>query len=130
MGVVTKALIFISMVVCLTSVANAIYGQAIVYNPPYFPSRCFGSKDQGVMIAKVHSGMFTNGKACGTKYRVRCLSGTNKAIRNACTGNTIDVMVVDRCERCAANELQLTQEAFSKIAVLNLGRVNIEYEQY
>ncbi|GJS37297.1 EG45-like domain containing protein [Tanacetum coccineum] len=68
------------------------------------------------MIAKVHSGMFTNGKACGTKYRVRCLSGTNKAIRNACTGNTVDVMVVDRCETCAANELQLTQEAFSKIA--------------
>ncbi|KAL8209424.1 hypothetical protein R6Q57_006156 [Mikania cordata] len=130
MGVVTKALNLISMVVCLTSVAHALSGQAIVYNPPYVPSRCSGSIDEGVMIAKVHGSLFANGRACGRRYRVRCISGTNKAIRDACTGSTVDVKVVDRCETCAGNELQLSQEAFAKIARLALGRVNIEYEQY
>ncbi|KAD0877853.1 hypothetical protein E3N88_43596 [Mikania micrantha] len=120
MGVVTKAPILISMVVLLTSVAHALSGQAIVYNPPYVR----------VMIAKVHGSLFANGRACGRRYRVRCISGTNKAIRDACTGSTVDVKVVDRCETCAGNELQLSQEAFAKIARLALGRVNIEYEQY
>ncbi|XP_076958339.1 EG45-like domain containing protein [Bidens hawaiensis] len=129
MNVVIKALILITMVVCLTSVAHAFSGQAIVANPPYVPSRCFGTNDQGVMIAKEHISFFANGRSCGKRYRVRCLSGTNKAIRDACTGDTVDVKVVDRCETCASNELVLSQEAFAKIARLALGRVNIQYEQ-
>ncbi|XP_071729645.1 EG45-like domain containing protein isoform X2 [Rutidosis leptorrhynchoides] len=128
MGVLMKALIVIYMFGCATSVAHAISGQAIVYGPPYVPSTCFGSSDKGVMILKAHSNLFVNGSACGTRYRVRCISGTNKAIRDACTGNTVDVMVVDRCETCASNEIKLSQEAFAKIARLALGRVNVEYD--
>ncbi|MFS7966858.1 putative rlpA-like protein, double-psi beta-barrel [Helianthus anomalus] len=82
------------------------------------------------MIAKEHISMLANGKACGRRYRVRCLSGTNKAIRNACTGKTVDVKVIGSCEKCSQNELVLSQEAFAKIARLALGRVNINYEQY
>nr|XP_043631046.1 EG45-like domain containing protein 2 [Erigeron canadensis] len=122
---VIKFLIFISMVLCLTSVSQANSGQAIVYDPPYTPSLCFGPESKGPMNAKVHSSLF----GCGRRYRVRCVSGTNKAIRDACTGNTVDVMVVGRCESCAKNELVLSQEAFAKIARLALGRVNVEYEQ-
>ncbi|KAJ0886758.1 putative rlpA-like protein, double-psi beta-barrel [Helianthus annuus] len=129
MGVVTKALVLISMMVCLTSVVYALSGQAIVSNPPYVPSTCYGSTNQGVMIAKVHISMLANGKACGRRYRVRCLSGTNKAIRDACTGKTVDVKVIGSCEKCNQNELVLSQEAFAKIARLALGRVNINYEQ-
>ncbi|KAK1418395.1 hypothetical protein QVD17_27539 [Tagetes erecta] len=130
MDVVTKAIILITMVLCLTSIADAISGQAIVYNPPYAPSRCYGSKDQGVMIARTPGSVFAYGRACGRKYRIQCISGTNKAIRDACTGKTVDVTVVDRCETCAANEIQLSQEAFATIARVELGRVNIEYAQY
>ncbi|KAI3827578.1 hypothetical protein L1987_01655 [Smallanthus sonchifolius] len=129
MDVVTKALILITMVACLTSVGHAISGQAIIYSPPYSPSRCFGKKDEGVMIARAHGSLFAYGRACGWRYRVRCISGTNKAIRDACTGNTVDVTIIDRCETCAANELQLSQEAFAKIARPALGRVNVEYAQ-
>ncbi|KAL7593670.1 hypothetical protein Lser_V15G33348 [Lactuca serriola] len=130
MGLGTKALILISMVVCLTSVAHALNAMAIVYSPPYVPSLCFGMQDQGTMIAKAHSGLFANGIAsCGRRFRVRCLSGTNKAIRDACTGNSVDVTVVGTCSGCAVNELQLSEESFGKIARLALGRVNIEYEQ-
>ncbi|KAJ0752232.1 putative EG45-like domain containing protein, plant [Helianthus annuus] len=81
------------------------------------------------MIAKVHISKFANGKACGRRYRVRCLSGTNKAIRNACTGNTVDVKVIGSCVICGQNELVLSQEAFAKIADLSLGRVNVHYDQ-
>ncbi|XP_076958348.1 EG45-like domain containing protein [Bidens hawaiensis] len=129
MGVVTKALILIAMVACLTSVAYAISGQATLYSPPYAPSKCFGSKDQGVMVAKAHGALFEYGRACGWKYRVHCISGTNKAIRDACTGKTVDVTIVDRCEACSANVLELSQEAFATIARPALGRVNVEYEQ-
>ncbi|KAI7740276.1 hypothetical protein M8C21_025755 [Ambrosia artemisiifolia] len=129
MGVLTKALVLISMVVCLTSVAHALSGQAIVSSPPYTPSTCYGSRYQGVMIAKQHISMLANGKACGRRYQVRCLSGTNKAIRNACTGNTVDVKVIGSCQKCGPNELVLSQDAFAKIANVNLGRVNINYEQ-
>ncbi|KAI3709180.1 hypothetical protein L2E82_38939 [Cichorium intybus] len=129
MGLVTKALILFSMAICLTSVTHALSGQAIVYNPPYVPSSCFGTQDRGVMISKAHSGLFSDGSvACGRRYRVRCISGTNKAIRNACTGNSVDVTVVGSCTGCGVNELQLSQEAFATIARLALGRVNIEYE--
>ncbi|KVI01352.1 Barwin-like endoglucanase [Cynara cardunculus var. scolymus] len=93
-------------------------------------STCFGSQDKGVMISKAHSGLFANGSACGRRYRVHCISGTNKAIRNACTGNSVDVMVIDRCNMCAVNQLELSEEAFAKIARVELGRVNVEYEQY
>ncbi|KAJ0752234.1 putative EG45-like domain containing protein, plant [Helianthus annuus] len=74
------------------------------------------------MIAKEHISMLANGKACGRRYRVRCLSGTNKAIRDACTGKTVDVKVIGSCEKCNQNELVLSQEAFAKIARLALGR--------
>ncbi|KAJ0524837.1 putative rlpA-like protein, double-psi beta-barrel [Helianthus annuus] len=129
MNVVTKALILISMMVCLTSVANAISGEAIIYRPPYAPSRCFGPKDQGVMVARAHGSLFAYGKACGWKYRVRCTSGKNKAIPNACTGNTVDVTIVDRCETCGADVLELSQEAFAQIARPELGKVDVEYAQ-
>ncbi|KAF5789466.1 putative rlpA-like protein, double-psi beta-barrel [Helianthus annuus] len=82
------------------------------------------------MVAKLHSSLFANGRACGRKYRIRYTSGTNKAIHDACTGNTIVVMVIDQCKTCLANDLVLSQEAFAKIARPNLGRVNIAYQQY
>ncbi|KAJ9551013.1 hypothetical protein OSB04_015058 [Centaurea solstitialis] len=129
MGLVTKAIILISMVVCLVSVADAISGQATIFNPPYAPSTCFGSQDKGVMVSKAHSGLFANGSACGRRYRVRCISGTNKAIRDACKGNSVDVVIVDRCDMCSVNQLELSEEAFEKIARVELGRVNVEYEQ-
>ncbi|KAI7740277.1 hypothetical protein M8C21_025756 [Ambrosia artemisiifolia] len=81
------------------------------------------------MVAKVHISLFGNGRACGKRYRIRCTGGTNKAIRNACTGKTIDVMVVDRCDTCWGYELVISQEAFAMIARPTLDRVNINYQE-
>ncbi|PWA13622.1 barwin-related endoglucanase [Artemisia annua] len=128
MGSMTRAFILITMVACLTSVAHAIAGQATFYTPPYIPSSCYGNVDQGNMIAAANSGLFANRAACGTRYRVTCTSGTN-SVPQPCTGNSVDVTIVDLCPGCASNQIDLSQEAFAVIANRDAGRINIEYNR-
>ncbi|PWA87839.1 barwin-related endoglucanase [Artemisia annua] len=129
MGSMTKAFILIAMVACLTSVAHAIDGQATFYTPPYTPSACFGNQDQGNMIVAVNSGLYANGAACGTRYSVTCTGGTNAGVPQPCTGNSVDVTIVDLCPGCASNQIDLSQEAFAVIANTDAGRINIEYNR-
>ena len=129
MGLMTRVFFLIAMVACFTSVAHAIAGQATFYTPPYVPSACFGFEDRGNMILAANGGLYANGGACGTRYRVTCTSGTNAGVPQPCTGNSVDVTVVDRCPGCAANQVDLSQEAFAVIANTDAGRINIEYNQ-
>ncbi|KAL8222974.1 hypothetical protein R6Q57_020373 [Mikania cordata] len=129
MGLMARAVILIAMAACLTSVAHAIAGQATFYTPPYVPSSCFGFEDRGVMILAANSGLFNNRAACGTRYRVTCVSGTNAGVPRPCTGNSVDVTVVDLCPGCAANQVDLSREAFAVIANTDAGRINIEYNR-
>ncbi|GKC82318.1 EG45-like domain containing protein [Tanacetum coccineum] len=76
-----------------------------------------------------NSGLFANRAACGTRYRVTCTSGTNLGVPQPCTGNSVDVTVVDLCPGCASNQLNLSQEAFAVIANRDAGRINIEYNR-
>ncbi|PWA47986.1 Barwin-like endoglucanase [Artemisia annua] len=122
MGLLTRAIILIGMVACLTSVANAIAGQATYYTV-YKPSSCYGYEDKGNMIAAVNSGLFANKAACGRRYRVTCTGPSS------CKGGSVDVTVVDLCPGCAANGFDLSQEAFSAIADTSVGRINIDYTQ-
>ncbi|GKA35304.1 EG45-like domain containing protein [Tanacetum coccineum] len=46
-----------------------------------------------------------------------------------CTGNSVDVTVVDLCPGCASNQVDLSQEAFAVIANRDAGRINIEYNR-
>ncbi|KAK9076781.1 hypothetical protein SSX86_005115 [Deinandra increscens subsp. villosa] len=125
-----RAFILMAMVACLTSSTNAIAGQATFYTPPYVPSSCFGTEDRGVMILAANSGLFANRAACGTRYRVTCVSGTNAGVPRPCTGNSVDVTVVDLCPGCAGNQVDLSQEAFAVIANTDAGRINIEYNRH
>nr|GEU46958.1 EG45-like domain containing protein [Tanacetum cinerariifolium] len=129
MGSITRAFILIAMVACLTSVAHAIAGQATFYTPPYTPSSCYGNQDQGNMILAANSGLFANGAACGNRYRVTCTGRTNDGVLQPCTGNSVDVTVVDLCPGCASNQIDLSQEAFAVIANTDAGRINIDYNQ-
>nr|GEV85772.1 EG45-like domain containing protein [Tanacetum cinerariifolium] len=125
----TKAFILIAVVACLTSVAHAIAGQATFYTPPYRPSACFGFEDRGNMILAANSGLYANGAACGTRYRVICTGRIGDGILQPCTGNSVDVTVVDLCPGCASNQVDLSQEAFAVIANRDAGRINIEYNR-
>ncbi|KAD4178035.1 hypothetical protein E3N88_28440 [Mikania micrantha] len=127
MGFMTKAFTLLAIVACLTSVAHAISGQATFYTPPYVPSSCFGFEDRGVMIAAANPGLFNNGAACGTRYRVTCTGRTNDGVLQPCTGRSVDVTIVDLCPGCGSNQIDLSQEAFAVIANPDAGRINIDY---
>ncbi|KAI3709184.1 hypothetical protein L2E82_38943 [Cichorium intybus] len=62
-------------------------------------SSCFGNENRGVMILR------------------------------PCTGRSVDVTVVDLCPGCAANQVDLSREAFAVIANTDAGRINIEYNR-
>lgn len=77
------------------------------------------------MIAAASTDVFANRAACGTFYEITC-KGAASGGRNPCSKNpTVKVMVVDLCPGCHKNSFDLSREAFSKIADLDAGRINI-----
>ncbi|GJS37298.1 EG45-like domain containing protein [Tanacetum coccineum] len=117
------------MVACLTTVVNAIAGEATFYTPPYTPSSCNGFRNKGTMILAANHRMFANKGACGKRYRVRCTGGTNAGVAHPCRGNTIDVTIVDLCPGCSGDQIDLSQEAFAMIANPDEGKIKIEYHE-
>ncbi|KAK4404481.1 EG45-like domain containing protein [Sesamum angolense] len=109
----------------LISMASAIPGTATFYTV-YVPSACYGFQDQGTMIAAANPALYNNGAACGRSYRVRCTGPTNN-VPNVCRNGEITVRIVDLCPGCGADQLDLSQEAFSMIADPNAGRIRIDY---
>uniref|UniRef100_A0A7N0TFZ6 Expansin-like EG45 domain-containing protein n=1 Tax=Kalanchoe fedtschenkoi TaxID=63787 RepID=A0A7N0TFZ6_KALFE len=94
-------------------------GTATAYNPPYVPTLCYGHRHDkfppGSRFVAVSEGLWDNGAACGRKYRLRCLSGPERA----CKKRTIDVTVVDLCPhtKCPSSAaLALSNKAFASIS--------------
>ncbi|GKE76669.1 EG45-like domain containing protein [Tanacetum coccineum] len=81
------------------------------------------------MILAANSGLFAKGAACGTRYRVTCMGRTNNGVLQPCTGNSIDVTVVNLCPGCASNQGYISPEAFVVIANRDAERINIEYNR-
>ncbi|KAK3006332.1 hypothetical protein RJ639_016872 [Escallonia herrerae] len=94
---------------------------------PLPASACYGNQDQGVIIAAVGESMWNNRAACGRRYTIRCTGPTNQGIPQPCTGSGVTVSVVDRCAGCGANQFDLSQQAFSRIANTDAGRIRIDY---
>ncbi|KAI8562763.1 hypothetical protein RHMOL_Rhmol03G0060400 [Rhododendron molle] len=113
----------------LTHVAYAATGTATYYTPPYVPSSCYGYQNNGVMIAAASPTIWNNRAACGRMYRVRCTGPTNQGVPQPCRGQSVVVKIVDYCPPGCAGTIDLSQEAFSKIADPNAGKINIEYTQ-
>uniref|UniRef100_A0A7N0TD36 Expansin-like EG45 domain-containing protein n=2 Tax=Kalanchoe fedtschenkoi TaxID=63787 RepID=A0A7N0TD36_KALFE len=109
------------------NVAVADIGTAATYQPPYAPTKCGGNRrDQfppGNMFIAVGEGLWDNGAACGRKYRLKCLSGSNKP----CKGGTIDVKVIDFCPKCSST-IVMSNDAFSSVSNAS-DRIIVEYIQ-
>lgn len=43
-------------------------------------------------------------------------------------GKSIQVKIVDRCEACAVDDIDLTPAAFAALADMGLGRTNVEWQ--
>ncbi|KAI4295346.1 hypothetical protein L6164_035400 [Bauhinia variegata] len=115
------------VITSLASTASAIAGTATYYTV-YVPSACYGNAQQGTLIAAANPSLYNNGAACGRRYRVTCTGGTNQ-VPNPCRGGSVTVKIVDLCPGCGANQLDLSQEAFSKIGNPDAGRIKIDYTQ-
>ena len=80
------------------------------------------------MVAGVSDALWNGGKACGRKYRVSCVRGTNEAPK-PCRQGSVVVKVVDYCSRGCQGDINLSKDAFSRIADPNAGIVVIQYDQ-
>ncbi|CAA0837300.1 Putative EG45-like domain containing protein 1 [Striga hermonthica] len=126
---IERVLILALIGTCLISMASAIPGQATFYTPPYVPSACYGFTEQGTLIAAANPTIYANGAACGRRYRIRCTGRTNLGVLQPCTNREIIVRVVDLCPGCAADQFDLSREAFAMIANPDAGRIFIDYAQ-
>lgn len=95
-------------------------------------SVCFGFDVEGTMIAAASEELWNDGAACGQRFEVTCLGGTNQGIPMLCLGTgTVTVRIVDRCLAPACwGTIDLSWEAFALIADPNSGDINISFQQY
>ena len=121
--------IVLSLLIGESSLVLGDIGTATSYHPPYLPTKCNGNRqDQfppGNLFVAVGEGLWDNGAACGRRYRLRCLSGSNKP----CKDDTIDVKVVDFCPKSPCpSTILLSSDAFAAISRSD-AKINIEYVQ-
>ncbi|TXG60930.1 hypothetical protein EZV62_012293 [Acer yangbiense] len=114
MGIEMRILMMVGLVLCLTTVVHAAQGNAVYYKPPY---------------TRVSKELWNDKKACGRKYRVRCIGGANEAPHPCHKGESVVVTVVDFCQPPCNGILNLSQDAFDVIADRDAGKVRVEYTQ-
>ncbi|KAL6012280.1 hypothetical protein ACLOJK_002759 [Asimina triloba] len=122
--------VLITMLLCLISVAAAVRGTAVFYNPPYTPSACYQYQNKGAMVAGVSDALWDRGRACGRRYSVRCTGPTNTAPHPCKANRVVTVTVVDYCRAPCNGIIDLSRDAFNVIADPNAGNVQIDYRQY
>ncbi|KAH6818561.1 hypothetical protein C2S51_002164 [Perilla frutescens var. frutescens] len=105
----------------LFSTAYGIAGTATYYSPIVH---------KGTMVAAANSGLYNNGAACGQQYTIQCTGPTNQGVPQPCRNGPITVTIVDLCPGCDANQIDLSEQAFSTIADPNAGKIQIEYNRY
>ena len=97
----------------------------------YYPltaSSCNGYQNDGVMIAAASDAIWDNSAACGRTYRVKCTGATNLRVPQPCKGTNVVVKIVDYCPSPECRRtIDLSKEAFSKIADPDAGKIKIEY---
>lgn len=81
------------------------------------------------LVAAAGPAIWEGLNTCGRRYSVTCAGGTNLGTPHPCTGERIEVQIVDFCPGCQGT-LDLSQDAFAAIADLNAGFILIEYDQY
>lgn len=81
------------------------------------------------MVAAANPALFNNRAACGARYTVQCTGPTNQGVPQPCRNGPITVTIVDLCPGCAADQIDLSEQAFNQIADPAAGRIRIEYNR-
>ncbi|KAG8087336.1 hypothetical protein GUJ93_ZPchr0010g9176 [Zizania palustris] len=117
----------LTMLGTTASIAFAASGVATFYTE-YIPSACYGNKNMGNMVAAASDSFWNNGAVCGRCYVVKC-TGSAYGGDYPCTGGSVTVKIVDYCPRSGGcmSTIDLSKEAFSRIANLDAGEVKVTY---
>lgn len=108
-----------------TSTGSSHLGTLLILVFLLTASACYGNTQEGVMIAAAGDAIWNNGAACGKFVTVKC-TGPRNPVPHPCTGASITVKIVDHCPGCPST-LDLSKEAFTKIANPVAGIINIDY---
>ncbi|KAH7688785.1 Barwin-like endoglucanases protein [Dioscorea alata] len=83
------------------------------------------------MIAAGSHEIFDDGRACGHLFKVKCIAGTNNGVAHPCRGSgTVVVKLVDLCPSGCQGTIDLSQEAFAKIADPDAGKIEVSIERH
>ncbi|XP_071910202.1 EG45-like domain containing protein [Coffea arabica] len=127
MAALHNNMVLVGILVTLFFTAHADDGTATFY-AQYDPSACFGTNTPTGLIAAASADIWQDGAACRTRYRITCTDGTNLGTPRPCTGQSVEVEIVDFCRNCRGT-FDLSQDAFAVIADTNAGKILIEYDQ-
>lgn len=89
-------------------------------------SACYGRQNMGDLVAGASDQIWYAKRACGTKYRVKCIGGVNNVPRPCNVGASVVVTIVDYCSQCNGT-INLSQTAFSSIANTRAGKVKVQF---
>jgi expansin (peptidoglycan-binding protein) len=78
---------------------------------------CSFDASSDLMVGAMNQTDYANSQACGAFLSV---TGPN--------GNSITIRVVDRCPECAVGAIDLSAQAFAKLAAPSAGRINISWK--
>ncbi|KAI4376789.1 hypothetical protein MLD38_014507 [Melastoma candidum] len=114
----------------LFSAVNAIDGLAVYYDPDYYSPApaCGYPRSTGVFVAGVRDNLWDGGRACGRTYRVRCTGGIGQA-PYPCKPGWVTVKVIDYCRSVCNGDINLSRDAFNKIADPKAGKIHIDYQR-
>jgi expansin (peptidoglycan-binding protein) len=93
-------------------------GIATYYNADGSGTCMFGPSPNDLMVAAMNEDEFRNAGVCGEYVHVYGPQGS------------VDVRIVDFCPGCKAGHLDLSEEAFEKIAPLSWGRAKITWQVF
>ncbi|KAG8047799.1 hypothetical protein GUJ93_ZPchr0008g13195 [Zizania palustris] len=81
------------------------------------------------MTAAASDKFWNNGAVCGRCFVVRCTGAAYGGGGNPCTGGSVTVKTVDNCASSDGDTstIDLSREAFAKIANLDAGVVKVTY---
>lgn len=91
-------------------------GIATYYNATGDGNCMFGPSPNDLMVAAMNEEEYAGSAACGSYIFVNGPKGT------------VTVRIVDRCPECLKGHLDLSREAFARIADLPQGRINITWQ--
>jgi expansin (peptidoglycan-binding protein) len=93
-----------------------VNGKATYYDADGSGNCSFPASPQDLMVAALNTPDYNGSQSCGACVKVKGPSGT------------VTVRIVDRCPECNQGHIDLSKEAFAKIAAIKLGVVQVTWQ--